>query len=235
MLLGKTYHYKFTLLELLIVIAIITILTAIMLPSLQKVREKGKAIVCVGNLKQIGHAFLNYADDNMGHAPNNNATANFQFGPYPWGSVVNRTLCPYLGDTGGAKLAPVSKCPSGRMDSTVGINNDIRLASDGTSELPNPSYKMNDYFVMRTWGDGTDSGAYCSLIAKIPYPTQRMIYSDWHYTNTSITWENIDRRHSKGANVLFLDNHVKYFNTNEVLNLGAGGDMKNQFWHNDRH
>ncbi|MFA6102993.1 MAG: prepilin-type N-terminal cleavage/methylation domain-containing protein [Victivallaceae bacterium] len=59
----------FTLIELLITIAIIAILASMLLPALQKAREKGKQISCLSNMKQSAIAFMNYDADNNSWYP----------------------------------------------------------------------------------------------------------------------------------------------------------------------
>ena len=59
----------FTLIELLIVIAIIAILASLLLPSLQKARSKARDMQCLSNLKQLAFGVISYADANNGIFP----------------------------------------------------------------------------------------------------------------------------------------------------------------------
>jgi len=60
---------SFTLIELLIVIAIIALLTAMLLPGLQRAKGTARRIACVTNIKQIGTGIFSYVDDNGGYLP----------------------------------------------------------------------------------------------------------------------------------------------------------------------
>lgn len=59
----------FTLIEMLVVVAIIGILAALLLAALARAKEKAGRAQCVNNFKQLAIAFQTYADDHGGQLP----------------------------------------------------------------------------------------------------------------------------------------------------------------------
>lgn len=66
---GVTTCRRFTLVELLVTIAVIAILASLLMPALNSARNKAQTIQCIGNLRNINTALISYADSSDGFVP----------------------------------------------------------------------------------------------------------------------------------------------------------------------
>jgi prepilin-type N-terminal cleavage/methylation domain-containing protein/prepilin-type processing-associated H-X9-DG protein len=74
----------FTLIELLIVIAIIVILIALLFPSLSTMRERANVLKCMSNMKQIASASYAYAVDHNNNLPRSDSGSPGKGSPQSW-------------------------------------------------------------------------------------------------------------------------------------------------------
>ena len=81
----------FTLIELMVILAIVSILLALLLPAVQYARESSRKLTCVNNIKQIGISLNSYLSSNQSFPPINLRTADLSGG----GSVAINSHSPF--------------------------------------------------------------------------------------------------------------------------------------------
>lgn len=102
----------FTLVELLIVLAVIAILAGLLLPAVSRATETARATACLSNLRQIGLALQMYSGENRNRLP---VLFDKRYSEDPVAlsnqlQTVDQVLAPYLGNL------QVLRCPSDRED-----------------------------------------------------------------------------------------------------------------------
>jgi len=207
----KVKRKGFTLVELLVVIAVIAVLAAILLPVFAQAREKARQTTCLSNLKQIGTALFLYVQDYDEGFPLQLDTPSFTdaYALHAWPALLQ----PY------SKIYDIWRCPSS-PDSTP-------VVKSGTG-----SYWINAY--LNGWCNNPSMNACGSslcdavplALAAIPYPVTTVVMSDGFggtgYLTPVHMWCDIwaggsadcyrwDTYHSGGANYLLVDGHAKLF------------------------
>jgi len=206
----------FTLLELLVVVAIIAILAGILFPVFARARENARRSSCQSNLKQIGLGWLQYAQDYDEHVvPTLSDPTNY--GPakrfYWFGSVTGSGATATLNESEGL-LQPYMK--SGQIQACPSFSNTTRSALGATG------YGYNDDYLSRYTPDYTKVNP--ANLAEISAPSETVAFADCAGTNSSDhttivpnvylsaprdAYPTFHARHLDTGNVLFCDGHVK--------------------------
>jgi len=210
----------FTLVEMLVAIALVALLAALIVPGIKTSLMKGQATRCLGHLRAISTGIAGYVADN-GFYPGYRVTGE----PVYW----HQALVPYVDGNAVPKfsdpLLPWMTCP-GRGDDRKEIG-----------------YGYNAYFghVPPTASDYVEAfGVYWQLRATaVQSPSQKIIIGDNKDFGTAGSYSkyqisrsgnpnnaNHPRRHSGGGNFLFADGHLEWLTPRELTDRSkATGGM----------
>ncbi|OGV46435.1 MAG: hypothetical protein A2017_01990 [Lentisphaerae bacterium GWF2_44_16] len=213
----------FTIVELLVVVSIIIILISMLMPALNKTREKAREINCSSNLKQTGNALSFYVND--------------------FGDCLGRTYEVETSQTWSHKIIELDylkKIPGDKM-----LGNSPLLCPKGARNsynwpknqaLPDEyatSYALNACVT----GYSMSSVFYYIRLSRLVRPSTNIMLAEsstyWCYFYNS-TYPKMQERHSGRMNILFCDFHV---GNARRLDTGTGdagisNDLFSKWWGN---
>lgn len=199
----------FTLIEVLVVVAIIALLISILLPSLRQARELTRQTICLHNEKTLGMAWYQYQIDNKGAFVYGGATSNPKIdNPPGWIQYIgtdpaNQSEAVQIKAIQMGALFKYTRtveayhCPSRQK-------NEIRTyeGNFGVAGIPNAPWPPNP----STW-----------RIDQLKRPSNRIVYQDdspkdwdaiWHIPwDTPVWWNHLEARHTKSSTFAFADGH----------------------------
>jgi prepilin-type N-terminal cleavage/methylation domain-containing protein/prepilin-type processing-associated H-X9-DG protein len=230
----------FTLIEVLVVIAIIAILAAMLLPALVKAKARGQSISCISNLKQLQTAWLMYAHENNDALPPN--------------IVLGVGLAAGSGSwvEGNAQLdTTTANIKQGAMFKYVGSVGVYRCPADKSTVRGAPSVSKTRSYSSNWWLNGYEPSPSDPRPSNTPedktklwqllWPPPNQIYAFIEEHEQSIDdgtlvlpsdkyeppdtwWDKPTDQHNQGCNLSFADGHVEHWHWKALKKFQTWGD-----------
>jgi len=208
----------FTLLELLVVLAVVGLLAAMLLPALARAKTRAQSAVCAGQLRQMGLALRMYAADHEDEWPRSQHSA-FAHRQRPWGVAI----APYLGariETWTNLRTTLYRCPADRRP-------------DGWS------YGLNVYFELGPLDDYPGKPRTWRRVGQVHHPSETILLSE-NDTQADHLMPNFwgrpedvtdvpRNRHGSRSLYLYVDGHTEARSFESTYRPEAGVDQ----WHPD--
>lgn len=144
---GRSTSRAFSLLELLVVVAVVAVLVSLLLPMLLHARESGYRAVCGSNLRQLNVGWSSYLQNNKDRFPQFGQQPDWTYGGASFVGpderpvlAADRPINRYLAENSaagqGTELSAIFRCPS---DVGVFRRGDLSRGNPGSSVLTNGS------------------------------------------------------------------------------------------------
>jgi prepilin-type N-terminal cleavage/methylation domain-containing protein len=203
----RNRQFGFSLVELLVVIALIAFLTAVLLPAARMARESARRTKCAAQLRQIGYAFQMYANSNNGWLP---AWSGWHTWPPGQpddtiGPAWTIEMIPYLGTPD----SPIYNCPSFAAPERNYFIAAIWSWVNGRHAMKFSDIRLSSQFILS--GDVTRVSVYPRPYGTSDHPSSDADYSDENNPLLVFPDEGGFLMHRGGDNLLFADIHVDTF------------------------
>lgn len=206
---GRPARGGFTLLELLVVIAVVTMLAALLFPVLSRARARARRTVCLSNMRQLAVAHQLYVQD--------------------WDEQLPPWSLPGIARDGMPDLARYWTSFLDHYWRSEEIRQDPEAIWRGS---PPPDYAVLAEYVLLTWQQSGRRGDRSEPKMRWPGPplslgqvTRPGETIQWMDGWTTTRWTaGVMRRHGEGLNVVFVDGHARWMSEKEFWSVDPDED-----------